>query len=472
MKTKNLKILLAISAIFVMVFSVFSSFAANTEEPYKTEEKDVVIKNNDVVIDYNVEGNLVVFAKNVTVKEGKEIRGDAVIFADTVTFEPNSYVLSNLVVASNTLNLKGTTYTLYAAVNNINVEGYVYRDMKVCAGDKVSILGTVGRDAVIAGTSNITFKSNEEDDSTKGLIAGKLTYYSQNKATSDFGDSVDKEKVTHISIVPVSVTTSTSNYVWSFLYALVNYLVVLAILAIVFKKLTPKFVETAERTYKEKKYSSLLLGLGLLVLAPALIFALLFTVVGANLALLAFVLYLLLIYLATPISLIGLTGFLANKLDIKTTGKRILVLLGLATILKLINLIPYFGLVVSILIGLAGLGIIVAHIIEMFRSPKHLEPISVSVSEKPVKKEAKTAVASKAETKVTPKKATSKSTTKRSTTKASTAKKTTNTAATKKAATPTTKKTATKKTTTPAKKTTSTAKKTSNASKKTNTKKK
>ena len=470
MKTKNLKILLAISAIFVMVFSVFSSFAANTEEPYKTEEKDVVITDNDVVIDYNVEGNLVVFAKNVTVKEGKEIRGDAVIFADTVTFEPNSYVLSNLVVASNTLNLKGTTYTLYAAVNNVNVEGYVYRDMKVCAAGKVSILGTVGRDADILGTSNITFKSSEEDDSTKGLIAGKLTYYSQNEANSDFGDSVDKEKVTHIALAPISTNRSASDYIWSFLYTLVNYLVVLAIIAIVFKKLTPKFVETAERTFKEKKYLNILLGLGLLILAPILIFALLFTVVGANLALLAFVLYLLLIYLATPISLIGLTGFLANKLDVKTTGKKILVLLGLATVLKLIKLIPYLGSIISILVGLTGLGIIVAHIIEVFRSPKHLEPISVS--EKPVKKEAKTAVASKAETKVTPKKATSKSTTKKSTTKASTAKKTTNTAATKKAATPTTKKTATKKTTTPAKKTTSTAKKTSNTSKKTNTKKK
>ena len=469
MKTKNLKILLAISAIFVMVFSVFSSFAADAEEPYKTEEKDVVITDNNVVIDYNVEGNLVVFAKDVTVKEGKEIRGDAVIFADTVTFEPNSYVLSNLVVASNTLNLKGTTYTLYAAVNNVNIEGYVYRDMKVCAAGKVSILGTVGRDADILGTSNITFKSSEEDDSTKGLIAGKLTYYSQNEANSDFGDSVDKEKVTHIALAPIPTNRSASDYIWSFLYTLVNYLVVLAIVAIVFKKLTPKFAETAERTFKDKKYSNILLGLGLLILAPILIFALLFTVIGANLALLAFVLYLLLIYLATPVSLIGLTGFVSNKLDVKTTGKKILVLFGLATILKLIKLIPYLGSIVSILVGLTGLGIIVAHIIELFRSPKHHE--SVPESKKAVKKEAKATVTSKAETKVAPKKAASKSTAKQPTTKASAAKKTTNTTATKKATTPV-KKTTTKKATAPAKKTTSTAKKTSNTSKKTNTKKK
>lgn len=483
MKKKNLKILLATSAIFVMVFSVFTSFAAEAEEPYRTEEKDVVITDNDVVIDYNVEGNLVVFANNVTVKEGKEIRGDAVIFANSVTFEPNSYVLSNLVVASNTLDLKGTTYTLYAAVNSVNVEGYVYRDMKVCAGGKVSILGTVGRDSTIVGTSDITFKANEEDEATKGLVAGKLTYYSQKEATSDFGNSVDKEKVTHIAIAPVSANTSVADKVLHFISSLINSLIVLAVLALAFTKLTPKFVETAEKTFSERRYSNILLGLGLAVLVPIITFALLFTVVGVNLALLAFVIYLLLIYLATPVFLIGLTGVVSNRLNVETIGKKILVLFGLATILSLVKLVPTLGAIVSILVGLVGLGIIVTHVIGLLKVGNTSTPATKLATVTDSKAE----VVAKAETKTTankttPKKTATKSTTKTSATKnaptvakASTTKKAPATkkanTTTKKSATPAKKvaSTTTKKTT--AKKASGTAKKTT-AAKKTNTKKK
>ena len=152
----------------------------NTSQDISMKEGDVFIFQNDVTIDYLVDGNVFIFGKNVTIDS--QIGGDVFVYSNDLTVTENGYILGNVFAISTNITIKGIAYDLYASSDNVTIDGYVGRDIKVIS-NSLSINGVVGRNAFVR-TDNIKFpdsNANEGENATTGYIAGSLNYSAPNE---------------------------------------------------------------------------------------------------------------------------------------------------------------------------------------------------------------------------------------------------------------------------------------------------
>ena len=121
---------------------------------------DVYLAGDDITIDYIVDGNLFVIAETVTINS--QIGGDAFICAGTVNVEEQGYIFSNLFACAENINISGVVYDVYAMTNDITINGYIYRDIRVGA-NSLNINGTIGRNAFV-DAKEINFAQLTEEE--------------------------------------------------------------------------------------------------------------------------------------------------------------------------------------------------------------------------------------------------------------------------------------------------------------------
>ena len=309
-------------------------------------KSDVYLSGSNITVDYIVDGNLFVFADTVIVNS--QIGGDAFIFAKNVIIEEKGYIFSNLFTISQSVEVKGVVYDIYALSNNITIsKGSVYRDIRAVCGT-LNINGTVGRD-VFVQCSNINFNTNNE---SKGIVYGNLNYLSSSEI------SIPENVVTG-QVNYNELHKSLTNSMQSILFSLGCFVATVLIIWLLCLLIAPKFLKNS-RSYVGMK-SLAILGCGLLTLfaTPFVCVILILLQLTSVFALLLFIMYLLAIAIGKSLFTITVNNFICSKLKINKNLGVLGMLIISAIVIWALTLIPYAGVIISVLFTVLGLGIFV-----------------------------------------------------------------------------------------------------------------
>ncbi len=319
-----------------------------------TKKGDVYLTGDTVTIDYVVDGNVFVFANTVNINS--QIGGDAFIFANNLNVSKDGYIFSNLFVLSKTVNISGVVYDLYTSANAVNIDGYIYRDVRI-SSNVLTVSGVIGRNAYVSSNS-ISFPENPEGESqitSKGSIGGDLNYSAKSEIT-----------------VPEGIVTGTINYsqiknsgsvpIQNYILGLGRFIVTVLVLWLVYLWLAPKFLEQTG-TLLSKKFLSVV---GYSILAPIIFIIgfVLLLILGltSNIALIATVVFGLLLLLSTSTLVIAINNIICNKFNITKKSTIMGILIITSTVVWLLHIIPLVGKFISIIMNLIGLGLIVTTI--------------------------------------------------------------------------------------------------------------
>lgn len=337
-----------------------------TDEDASFKKGDVYLTGDKINIDYVIDGNLFVIANEVTINS--QIGGDAFVCANSITVGEQSYIFSNLFAVSSKLNVKGVVYDLYAFSKNVDISGYIYRDIKVAA-DTLNIFGSIGRNAYV-NCSDISLGSSQDmkegepiTATTKGLISGDLNYTSKAEATLPEG-SVNGA----VNFTP-SVSQFNVNNLFLSLGCSVASVLIIWLLCL---WLAPKFLKNTSSLLETKKVLPVI-GLGIatpIVLAIAMVVLFLIGITS-SIALLAFTLLFALMLISTSIFVITANNLVCKKLKIEKTIGNFGMLVICAIVLWALTLIPYAGAIISLIAGVLGLGIVVYSLV--FRGEKKVK---------------------------------------------------------------------------------------------------
>ena len=330
---------------------------AETTNTNTSHSNDVYLFDNDVVVDYVVDGNLFVIGNNVTIKS--EIAGDAFILANSITIDGGS-IYSNLFARAKNITISGVVYDLYAAANTITINnsGYVYRDIHTTSSS-LNIFGMIGRNAYSI-FNNISFSQNNgnEEYTQNGMIYGNLQYTS----SSDVGDLS--------SYVSGNVTFNEENIekasIKSYVIEAITSIVFVLITWLILKWLSPKFVTGSKELLLNKFLPVVGFGILGLIIIPIISFILFMLNITSTFGLFLVGAYILLLSISTAIFAISIAEYLINKFAKNSNfGIELLFVAISSVIIYLLKLIPYVGAFLSFAFVVIGLGIIIKSILPM-----------------------------------------------------------------------------------------------------------
>lgn len=289
-------------------------------------------------------------------------------------------------LAGNNVNIGGIKDYVISAGNNVIVEGEVINDV-IIAGNTVRITGKIGRDVIIAGSSVIISGEISRDAkivasevTIKGTIKGNLDLSASiiniEEGTTiegylNYNDNALIEKSDNIVIKEIKTYTTDSNEdisvtIKNSIYDLLNNYINLLIVALVMTYLLPNIFITLKDKYSNLKLDNYvkLFGKGFLFLIgiPFLALVLLWSSVAFNLSFIFIALYIILLYITVILTGYIVGNILLTKVFKKDENKYFALLLGIAVI-KLLELVPFIGSLVSIISLFIGLGIIVENVL-------------------------------------------------------------------------------------------------------------
>ena len=398
MLKKKIKI---ISLIVLLVISLFTPIvnaenesaveATTTDEvnPISETQEEVTIKEGDeylfqdtVTINTPVDGNLFIMANTVTINT--QVGGDAFIFANTLNIEENGYILNNVFACANTINVKGVVYNIYSVGDTLTIDGFVYRDVRsIC--NTLNINSMIGRN-VFANCSSINFKEKPDTEDTPsiasyGTIQGDLNYFSDEEITIP-EDSVAGE--THFSQLQNNTTFDISNY----MYSLGAILVSAIIIWLIGLWISPKLLHNTSHPITLRKALQII-GLGILVpiVITLLSVIILLIPITSQLTILLLCVLAVLFFISTSVAIIDINTMICNKLKITQNLYTLGFLIVTTIIFWLLTLIPYVGMVISLIAIIWGIGTISYNILIKENSNEKKSDSSKKISNSEEKKE-------------------------------------------------------------------------------------
>lgn len=189
-------------------------------------------------------------------------------------------------------------------------------------------------------------------------VGGNLNYYSDKRVEDMDKITVNGEVKFTEKKQEATKTNTISDYIFD---GIVEAIFVLVIYAI-FIFIAPKFTDKAKEYVSTRGLLAAAIGLGFTVLVPVVAFLLIFTIIGAPVSLIMFVIYILALVLNSAIVSIAANEFIANKISaIDTVWKKILMILPVTFVIFLIRKLPIIGGWVSAIVLFAGIGIMILY---------------------------------------------------------------------------------------------------------------
>lgn len=372
------------------LFATANTVTIKSNAKYSETEKDELgnAKLESVSNSSKIDGNVFIAANKFVLDPTCEINGDLYICANEIILSQNAVITGNVFAVGNklSLNSKIETGSLYATVKNFDMQyyGFIFRDLHVSA-ETATIGGIVYRNSFISAntlTTSSTFSNKGDFNVTSasevnfsGEVKGNANINSKNVAFNSkdnngksvnckiYGDlnySSNKEIQIEDKIILGTVNYSeykeeSNNFLsslWSYLLKLITSLVYVILMYLFISKFMPKYID---KLSSFKIFSSIVLGIGILILVPILAILLFMTHIGSLLGLLLAILYVLMLLIAKPIFIISVTNLIKNKKFNNVKG--IFLVVALTIVLSLIDLIPFVGFIISLLVMLCGLGI-------------------------------------------------------------------------------------------------------------------
>ena len=350
-------IILLIISLFTPIVNAENETTSNEAVPINETQEAITIKEGDeylfqdtVTIDTPIDGNLFIMANTVTINS--QVGGDAFIFANTINIENNGYILSNLFASANTINIRGVVYNIYSIGDTLTIDGFVYRDVRsVC--NTLNINSMIGRD-VFVNCSSINFKEKPNTEDTPsivsyGSIQGNLNYFSDEEITIP-EDSVSGE--THFTALKNN-TVNISNY----MYSLGAILVSAIVLWLIGLWLSPKLLHNTSHSITLKKVLQII-GLGILVPIVIVLLSIIILLIPitSQLTILLLCILAILFFISTSVAIININTMICNKLKITQNLYKLGFLIVTTIVFWLLTLIPYAGMVISLIAMIWGIG--------------------------------------------------------------------------------------------------------------------
>lgn len=366
------KVFLPVFVILFTLIFVSSAFAAKNFE----RNEAVLLPKDDVV-----EGDYFAAGERVTI--AGTVNGDAYVAGGNVIVEGT--VSGDLIAAGGTVNIRGkVTQDIRVAGGQVSVSGDVGGNVTlvggslevtdsakiagslVSAGGNLSVFAPVGKGATI-GAGSATIGNLINGDVTAGVgelaltpnakVSGDLNYWSDKDANIQQGAEVSG-KTTH-SFPPKKERDESRKALGGFLgfFKIASFLAAVLIGAILIK-LAPQFTKITADAVLKKPAVSLGVGLLALIVTPIAVLIAAITVIGIPIAMILLVLFLITMYLAKIFVSIAIGKKIIEMINQKA-GDYVVFILGLL-VYTILTLIPVIGVIVGILVLLAGVGAIIA----------------------------------------------------------------------------------------------------------------
>lgn len=265
-------------------------------------------------------------------------------------------------IAGNLINFNGKSEKdVFVAGNTINIaqEAIINRDLYLAASD-VNINADIIGNAFISA-KNLTINSKNingdlylsaenivinEDSVINGTIK-----YPENANISGI-ENISAEKLIAYQVSTNSKDNDFASKVTSTIFSMICYIAVAYILYLIFPTLFNKIERKFEFKNTIKTIGS---GLAFLIIVPIISIILLITVVGIPISILTLIAYGVLLYLSLPVTANYLGNVILKNSKREKTNFYLATLIGIL-VLKIVNLIPIIGSIISILSMLYGLG--------------------------------------------------------------------------------------------------------------------
>lgn len=378
---------LLVMALSVFSLSVHASNMNRMSDTHVLAEGDTIdgpgFFSGDVVqIDGTVNGTT--FAAGQSIQVNGTINGS--LFAAGQTVIINGEVTGNIYGAGQTITMNGQNEQdgfLAGATITVGQDAQIGRDLFM-TGSTLVQSGTLARhlfgagqqftlDGSVGGDTNFDVEQLTLEDSA--TIEGDLNYTSPNEATihpdATINGQTDFQRRSQENRRPAPPTTSERviatllGILWSLLSALLVWLL--------FKLWRSDFWMNTIPPIAAVPLKTMGFGLLALLVTPLAVVLLMITVIGIPLALILAALYAIFLYLSKIVVAVFIGSWLASRFHWENLHREIwLVLIGLV-ILELLDLIPFVGGLVGLLVAITGLG---ALILSHYRRPAATEVTS------------------------------------------------------------------------------------------------
>ena len=309
------------------------------------------LNSTSYVMDKYVDGNVFIFGNDVTITG--QINGSLFVCASKVKIDEDAYIVCHTFVAAQEFEMSGVTTDMYAACGNFNFDsqGVVSRDLKLATTNAV-LRGSVGRDVDMAASSIDLY----EDEENSFFVGGNLKYTSGSEA-EHIDDIIVKGEITYTQENNEEEDSNKIVLGDIALGAIKNIVFTLVIyLLLIF--LAPKFIQKSREYAGTRALLSGAIGLAFTIIIPIVSFVLLFTVVGVSAAVLAVLIYVIVLMINSAIVTVAVNELIVNKFEmLNSTWKKILMIIPVSLVIYLIKQIPYIGGLISVIIFFVGVGI-------------------------------------------------------------------------------------------------------------------
>lgn len=374
---KNIKIItLMVSLVFV---SVLTFIGAANAQSFKAGDNVGVSVGETVNSMFFAGGNNVdiagivngdIYCAGQTVNISGTVNGD--IFCAGQTINVSGTVDGSVRLAGQSVNISGTISSsatvgsqnlvidkdavigrdLLGGGQNITISGQVVRDVTVGA-NVLSVNGLVGRD--------INGRIESINVGSAGSVAGIVNYTGKNQISIASGGvvigEVTRTEPRASQSFEISPETAIATAIGSFIYMLIATIIFALVVALMF----PKVLENSVASTMKAPGKTVLTGLIAMIVAPVLMVVLLMTAVGAPLALLAFLSWLIIMLLGGSFA-----GYLLGKLIMRGSKQPLLIMLVGISIIVVAMVIPIVNFIVFIVAGMLGIGAILTECKKLF----------------------------------------------------------------------------------------------------------
>lgn len=284
---------------------------------------DVLCAGQSIHINGTIEGNVRLAGQNVTIS-GK-VNKSASILSQSLTTDSDSSIGQDIGITA----------------QDVVINGNIGRDLAVAANN-VIINNSIGRN-VQGDLNQLTLQSN-------AVVQGFIDITSTNNIQRDNGSQV-QGKVSRHEPPENNNMTNWIGLGWLFTFYL---LAAMLILSLVLVLIMPGAFQIAANIALRGLGKTILIGIAATVIAPIVIIALMFTIIGIPLGILLLLAWLLILFLSGPF-----TAYLLGRLLLRDNAHNafLVMLLG-AIVLLILYLIPFLNILVLLLALWFGVGTI------------------------------------------------------------------------------------------------------------------
>ena len=306
----------------------------------KVELKDKNIQGNVYIIaeevnleSVTIDGNLFLIGQDVELKNSM-IYGSAYLIAED--FKSNSQI-KDLYLLGDDLNLQDTSYIERNARilgTSTNLSGIINNNCYL-ASDNIKIL----ENTVINGT--LDYYSNKEAEIKESASIGDVSFHLQEQ--DEVVDEVDKQ-ITKI------------NKIYDLSAAVIKVIVISGAILL----FSSKIIKANRKLTVGDFFKNLGIGSLILIVIPLVALALIVSILGAGLGLIMVAIYAIAIYVSNVVSCLAIASAIVKENSKwKIFGITILIYM----IVKVISILSGWGILLNMLLGLAGLGFLVTNVI-------------------------------------------------------------------------------------------------------------